>query len=200
MYSIVLCLDSNIPSKSTQGNTTLFLPNWHNVIWNMKAYHTKYKNMLTHTFSQTHEKNKFLIFPSQCLHKSDVIHNNHYFKLALKMDIWIKLYKHPNIPIYSRDVVCECNNCVDKEKRITRKYLHKTFGTNIYTAILSYLNIDSSLHKTAGCICKCICNEKLTCSCSCTKCVFCNHDYYYNDYDDYYDDYIDRTDECNGYE
>ena len=155
-----------------------------------------------------HTNQKFLVFPSKCLHRSDTIKNEPYFQLALKMDIWIEIITHPTgeLPF---SVSCTCDYCMGKDKNeilSIREDLREQLNYGIRDIILSYLDINNIIQIRNGCVCKCICSSDEYCSCSCTYCLDCYKRYHDNDYDyDYYDDndyrdYGGYADECNGYE
>ena len=102
MYSCVYCIDSDIDSIASDGNTEIVLPIQgfgalekfsDNSEDSTPDNHTlaSRKGMI-HRFSETIEPGKFLLFPSRALHRSLPIIQKKY-KLALKFDVWI--FDHP---------------------------------------------------------------------------------------------------------
>jgi len=108
MYSVILCLDSNLSSQSLRddGNTIVCLParsflenpsyRYKIIGGNSDAPFVKYpskslveKDMCHHVFHHSITPRNFVIFPSNASHASAAITQNGGYKFALKMDLWI---------------------------------------------------------------------------------------------------------------
>jgi hypothetical protein len=199
MYSMVLCLDSNISRNSKQGNTTMFLPN--------KKRTFNHKTLITHSFSDTHMYRRYLVFPSEAIHRSDVIMNSKYYKMALKVDLWLNVPKlqttilenrlkqdkyhkeaeKAGIPWYKYIVqtnyentydmsLCYCDFCCENKKQImaTRHELKKDIQRSLVEIILGYCNIESIVSSDYTYRYnqpRCICNGYHDCPCSCDGCA-----------------------------
>ena len=150
-----------------------------------------------------------MVFPSNCLHSSIEINEYHYYKLALKMDIWIKLpdiYYEERIDILrSNGNFCNCRECNPNKENVLGFYhmLRKLyFKKNKLTPYLWYEIIKFIIGDTIPyqkLLCKCNFTQYSPCSCSCYECLYNENCHYYPE-DEYSDeDRYDRYDDCNGY-
>jgi len=126
MYSVILCLDSNLSSQGLRddGNTVVCLPARSflenpayrdeiiksNLIMRdvmSPGSELKNKELSHHVFHQSITPRNFVVFPSNASHASAAITQNGGYKFALKMDLWV-LVPHkleeiqitrPNLPL-----------------------------------------------------------------------------------------------------
>jgi len=104
MYSVILCIDSNLGSQSLRddGNTIVCLPTRsflenpiyrNKVISDMQELHPlqglEDKHLAHHVFHQSVTHRNFLIFPSNASHASAAINQIGGYKFALKLDLWV---------------------------------------------------------------------------------------------------------------
>ena len=113
MYSVILCIDSNLKSQSLRddGNTIVCLPSKSftenpsllkelfkpgnsfaqstNDLSPISLIAIKKKKLVPHVFHQSITPGNFVIFPSTATHASAAITQNGGYKMALKMDLWV---------------------------------------------------------------------------------------------------------------
>lgn len=106
MYTLLICLDSNITPQNLHrgdGNTTVYLPEQTFLQHIVRlggisedfflgyeiSYYPTPQNF-KHSFSESCEKSKFLLFPAEAKHASIKIMQEKGYKMALKMDVWLK--------------------------------------------------------------------------------------------------------------
>ena len=144
MYSVILCLDSNLKSQSLRddGNTVVCLPSssflqhkkmleyhfsemaYGNVL-NPTSYNVVSKKKLVHhVFHQSVTPGNFVIFPSSALHSSTAITQLGGYKYVLKMDLWV-LIPHPQerVRMYC-DLLQKFGNMAGVSSKIDDKYLY----------------------------------------------------------------------------
>ena len=93
MFSLVLCLDSNVDKKTTEGCTIVHLPPYNALkytIYNSDEYKLDDFKCIPHVFNEGVIPGEFVAFPSNARHSSDPIQSENGFKLILKMDLWIE--------------------------------------------------------------------------------------------------------------
>ena len=73
-YSFILCLDSNI-TKLKEGSTSVYYPK------------------KTYNFIETTIPENYVLFPAHIPHESKKITGDDNYKLALKLDFWLKINK-----------------------------------------------------------------------------------------------------------
>ena len=129
---------------------------------------------------------QFVVFPSNALHQSLPIYNSGRFKLALKIDLWVKNYSSPLLSID-----CNCSQCnpflYPTKKQIARCVPKEYIGLILLKKIPLELNeyICSFLVKKKK---NQLCDY--TINCSCINCV------------EYEAEEIEYSDDdfCNGYD
>ena len=167
MYSVILCLDSNLSSQGLRddGNTVVCLParsflenpTYRNEIIKSNTImrdimspgsELKTKELSHHVFHQSITPRNFVVFPSNASHASAAITQNGGYKFALKMDLWV-LVPHkleeihipsPNLPSRYRhlDVEMELLKAKNDSKSILQ-----------YASYYGILNEKTSISKTS---------------------------------------------------
>ena len=145
MYSVILCLDSNLKSQSLRddGNTVVCLPsssflqnkkmleyhfsdmiNYDNVL-NPTSYDVMSKKKLVHhVFHQSVTPGNFVIFPSSALHSSTAITQLGGYKYVLKMDLWVLIPPaQDQLTMYS-DLLQNLVNIKNTPSKVDAKYLY----------------------------------------------------------------------------
>ncbi len=198
MYSLILCIDSNIITE--EGATVIHLPSrsW---ILNNKNYNAN-KRMMNHIFTQSCKPYNYLIFPSEALHASTYI--NKGYKLALKLDLWLKLpfLNSSEIKMYSEITQtheCLCELCYTRHKRVTKAVCSIRHILEMDNHILYIIGEygDDKFLKRDECICPLDYEPHLPCNCQCTcnNCLIVNEEYQPG----ILDEYPSSDGECNGY-
>lgn len=209
MYSLIISIDSHITS-AWEGATQVLLPSREWVIDGRELSSRSNRRMMPHIYTQSCVPMHFVIFPSEALHSSVKINNG--FKLALKLDLWLKIPqlradKINILSIQSFVDECTCDMCDRRYYRLEQasdsiKNILPRFHVDILMIIADY-GVDKKSERK-----ECICNYEKPydseCQCTCVECY--HHEATFNDYDrddDPGDDYypIERDDdECNGYQ
>ena len=242
-HSMILCLDANIRGMNfvgkgelvDDGNTKVCLPSKSFPIFCENSQIERYysesdyrRKLIQHTFSQSCIPRNFLVFSSEAFHSSVRISQKDGYKLALKLDLWIKKprllvtplelktqYREeifesltdPKTPIsklYARISAtpnCSCKLC-DKKQSISAcaAALHFFPLPYVITNLIAEFVIDNSKRKN-----DCICDGPTflvnPCCCTCAKCFLtreCTNDHYSHEGYDSPD--YDDDDDCNGWE
>ena len=120
-YSIIVSIDSNIDTyKCDDGSTTVYLPPRDILldgINNKSPCDVPRVDMNLHVFPQSCRNAQFVIFSAESVHQSIKIETDDYYKLVLKMDIWIKQPHSSEILAISNKLSdntleCNCNACM----------------------------------------------------------------------------------------
>lgn len=206
MFTMLLCIDSNIPHDSftEDGNTNVWLPT------NTepgKGIDFKQKELMKHSFTESRTPGFFLLFASQALHAGARINMPKKFKLCLKIDFWVKFETSKILmPIQSHIKICRCLYCDSYHViHTTRSLIAMGFPKDLAFLTLEYVEHNEreecrcvDVYETGICVCTCaICTER----------GICPHVEAYRDeldqqaYQDHYDE-LDAWEErfCNGYE
>jgi hypothetical protein len=199
MYTLIICLDSNLTETINEGATAIFLPSRHYAMNNNNHNYNSDKLMIEHIFNQTIVKKNFLIFPAEALHSSKMITKINGFKLVLKFDLWLKIPKlTPILKPYTEE--CKCSLC------------YYTYKINTYSDQLSLIPKFEIIPFDVICMIskyliskpqrECICCkvEFDICRCTCSECS--SQCPIYHDIDNvnnYNNSPSYSEDECNGY-
>lgn len=147
MYSLIICLESNL-NGGLDGNTIVYLPSQSFLAYNKYGnyYSKQEKDMFRHEFAESCIKGKYLLFPAESLHASAEIIQDQGFKLAMKLDVWIKEKSH-----------FDYNKKLDKLDLLKEDYYYSTikedFSLDTYGHYLYTINFPN--------ICNCKrCNSK----------------------------------------
>lgn len=194
MYSLIVGIDSNIlnRSKVNDGNTVVYLPSRSYVIDKKKINLTK--KMIPHSFPDSCMPRHFLVFPAESLHSSTRIAQKDGYKMALKLDLWLKISQiktvlTKNIQMYPFTRECMCKLCNPRRLNLIDLI---SFGESLgYPETLWNVIAEYSVDIIERF--DCICTRNHSCPCTCLKCEQCGN-VYYNMYD-----HSDPYDDCNGY-
>lgn len=153
MYSIIICLDSNIEDRirSSEGNTIVYLPpiNNYNKFRAIDSI-SKYK-CVPHIFNDSVIPTQFLTFPSSARHRSVPLMNKGSYKFILKMDFWVKIYALRGIPMYNiypfrennnisySSQLCNCKKCDPFRQRLPVYYYHNCLSGGIPSDIALHI-------------------------------------------------------------
>lgn len=228
MYSLILCLDSNLSKTNTslEGNTIVYLPEQSFLPYCNLGHKQDYisidqKCMFRHDFKQSCTPKNFVIFPAEALHASCEINDKFGYKLALKFDIWIKelsidysqkmlglgLVPNENDPFYIFeycylvDKNCECKKC---QIVLTKK---ETYSNNLLRILKGALCYDTVMYISDFLVIdyqvpRCLVLEKNFYNydkiSQCT-CQRCYNACQDHEDEDYYSDH-DYESDCNGYQ
>ena len=198
MYTLIICLDSNLTETINEGSTAVFLPS---INYLQDSNYKLNKLMIEHIFQQSTIKNNFLVFPAEALHSSIMITKTDGFKMALKFDMWLRIPTlPPTLQLKPYTIVCKCVLCyhthqinVYSKQLVSYSRDFERIPFDIVRMISNYL---ISIPQRE-CICSNADYKYDICHCTCSDCLsMCP--YYDTDYDYDYHRYSDN-DECNGY-
>ena len=194
-FVLILSCDTAPPSEFEQGGTQ---------IWSLPANTLDYykygrdtdvilgKKLKSHLSPAIHRQ--FVVFPSNALHQSLPIYNPNRFKLALKMDLWVKNLRVYNFSYSYFLKDCKCSQCdpfsYPTKKEIARfkpqEYLGLILTKKLPLELTEYI-CSFLVKKTKTQVCD------YSKNCSCLACVE-----YEVEEREYFED--DDDDFCNGYD
>lgn len=168
MYTLLIGLDSNLSPINLSrgdGNTVIYLPEQtflqhicrlgnlnSNTLYNLLSEYHVNKNR--HSYIDSCQKGRFLLFSSEALHASNKIMQQRGFKMAMKLDVWIRTDNDYNyLKILSPEKLLSLGKLSDGSIHSTPEYIAKSLKDKNYL----YHNILINPHK-----CKCHdCSEYL---------------------------------------
>ena len=138
MYTLLIGIDSNLTPISLSngdGNTVVYLPDQsflqhicrlgrykpmdlYELLFELKVYKNR------HSFIDSCQKGNFLLFSSEALHASNKIMQKRGFKMAMKLDVWIKInsqYNYKNE--LSPEILGSLGNLSDGSLPFTLSYM-----------------------------------------------------------------------------
>ena len=148
MYSLVVCLDSNIQDRirNNEGNTVVYMPP---TITQPMKYYGKLSNYkcVPHIFNDSVIQSQFVGFPSLARHKSMPIVTEGVYKFILKLDFWVE--EGSNLYLGNKTMSsqnCNCKSCDHYRQRKPVYYYNKILNsmpinTDIANIILKYIDI-----------------------------------------------------------